>query len=253
MLWKAEADGTSFNFSNNGSYLRRNTSNTGNIGIGDKSGTARNNQWSYDASSEYLTVQTSNSTAYIGYNSSWTIDGTAVKTALYTTTPPPAPSTYTLITETSELVSGGTYLIVSADSGNYNKKDHGTVFAGDEAGTAVDVTAASGVITGVYADYEFVITASGSDYTLYGPNGYVTGNSSNSYSRYIQVSSSAVTMSLNMKSDLSDALVDGAFYFYYTKGSGSSASKEVLYLNSDGKYKIGGSGRKYGVYLYKKN
>lgn len=48
--------------------------------------------------------------------------------------------------------------------------------------------------------------------------------------------------------DSGDGLVSNAFYFYYTK----SNSKEVLYLNSDGKYKIGGSGRKYGVYLYKK-
>lgn len=60
-------------------------------------------------------------------------------------------------------------------------------------------------------------------------------------------------MSLTNATELSaatsgDGLVSNAFYFYYTK----SNSKEVLYLNSDGKYKIGGSGRKYGVYLYKK-
>jgi hypothetical protein len=257
MLWTAEVDGEKFNFSNNGIYLRRNSSNTGNIGIGEKSSTARNNQWSYNSSSEYLTVQTGSSTSNIGYigysSSSWSIGSTAVKTALYSTTPPPAPSTYTLITETSELVSGGTYLIVSSDANNYNGKDHGTLFAGDQAGTAVDVTATNGVITGAYADYEFVITASGSDYTLLGPNGYVTGNSGTSYSRYIQVSSSAVTMSMNradeVKQENDDGQVADAFYFYYLKDS----DKEALYLNSDGKYKIGGSGRNIGVYLYKKN
>jgi len=170
---------------------------------------------------------------------------------------PPAETTYTLITETSELVSGATYLIVSADSGNYNGKDHGTVFAGDQAGTAVAISASSGVITGDHSEYEFVISVSGENYTLYGPNGYVTGNSSTSYSRYIQVSSSSKTMLMgranDVKKDNTEGLVADAFYFYYNKTSGGSTSKEVLYLNSDGKYKIGGSGRKYGVYLYKKN
>ena len=163
-----------------------------------------------------------------------------------------APPTYTLITSASDLVSGATYLIVATDSGNYNNKGDKAAFVGDEAGNVEDVTAESGVITGDYSDCEFVITASGSDYTLYGPNGYVTGNSGTS--RYIQVSSSAVTMSLTDASTLStasssDGKVDDAFYFYYTK----DGSKEVLYLNADGKFKIGGSGRKYGVHLYKKN
>ena len=58
-------------------------------------------------------------------------------------------------------------------------------------------------------------------------------------------------MSLSMASDFTgtDGQVADAFYFYYTKDN----SKEVLYLNSDGKFKIGGTGRKYGVYLFKKN
>jgi hypothetical protein len=55
-----------------------------------------------------------------------------------------------------------------------------------------------------------------------------------------------------MAADNSEGLVSDAFYFYYTKNSSGSTSKEVLYLNSDGKYKMGGTGRKYGVYLYKK-
>ena len=167
-------------------------------------------------------------------------------------TTPQTTSTYVLIPSSMGVISGKNYLIVSADASNYNGADHKKAFAGDEAGTAGGVSASNGTITGNYSDYEFTITKSGSNYTLLGPNGYVTGNSSTSYSRYIQVSSSEVTMSLAMAADLSDALVSDAFYFYYTKTSGSSTSKETLYLNSDGKYKIGGTGRKYGVYLYMK-
>ena len=103
-----------------------------------------------------------------------------------------------------------------------------------------------------------MITAEGDAFVLEGPNGYVTGNSGTSYSRYIQLSSSKVTMSLTDAATLSaakdgDGLVEDAFYFYYTKTSYNSTSIEALYLNSDGKYKMGGTGRKYGVYLYKKN
>lgn len=164
---------------------------------------------------------------------------------------PPVTPTYTKV---SEITSGGTYLIVSTDSGNYNNKGQQTVFAGNQDGTAVEVNGTSGTITGNYSAYEFVITKKNNDYVLKGPNGYVTGNSSTSYSRYIQVSSSEVTMSLTTASDLKsadsgDGKVSDAFYFYYTKDS----SEEVLYLNTDGKYKIGGTGRQYGVYLYKKN
>jgi hypothetical protein len=259
LLWKAEADGGKFNFSNNGQYLRRNTSNTGNIGIGNKSNTARNNQWSYDATNEYLTVQGSGTSKYyLGYSTSWSI-GSSGTAALYSTTPPSDPSTYKLITEKGELESGATYLIVSSDSGNYNGLDHKSAFVGDTDGTAVDVSASEGVITGYYSAYEFVITLEGTDvYSLKGPNGYVTGNE-NSGSRYIQVSSSKVEMSLTDAATLqaatsTDGKVADAFYFYYTKTStDGSTSKEVLYMNSDKKFKIGGSGRKYGVYLYKKD
>lgn len=172
--------------------------------------------------------------------------GTASFTVTVTNSSAPV-YTYTQITAKSQLVSGATYLIVSADANNYNGLDHKKAFVGDADGNAADVNAANGVISGDYSDNEFVITASGENYTLYGPNGYVTGNE-NAGSRYIQVGTTAGTMSLNMKADLSDALVNDAFYFYYTK----SGSKEVLYMNADEKFKIGGSGRKYGVYLYMK-
>jgi len=176
------------------------------------------------------------------------LQGSASYTLTVKNTPP---STYIKV---NEITSGGTYLIVSTDANNYNGLGKMRAFAGDEAGSVVEVDGTSGTITGDYSSCEFIITESGSDYTLYGPEGYVTGNSSTSYSRYIQVSSSAVTMSLTSASELSsadskDGLVSDAFYFYYLKGS----SKEVLYLNSDKKFKIGGSGRKYGVYLYKKD
>lgn len=170
---------------------------------------------------------------------------------------PPTPSTPTY-TKVSEITSGGTYLIVSTDANSYSGQGQKKVFAGDQDGTAVTVDGTSGTISGNYSAYEFVITKKNNDYVLNGPNGYVTGNSSTSYSRYIQVSNSEVTLSLTTASALksassSDGLVSDAFYFYYTKTSGGSTSTEVLYYNSDGKYKIGGTGRKYGVYLYKKN
>ena len=171
--------------------------------------------------------------------------------------PTPTPTTtYSLITP-SEFVSGGTYLIVSADSGNYNSSDKTKAFAGDEDGNVVTVDGTSGTITGDFSACEFVITASGSNYTLKIGSNYVTGDQ-NSGSRYIRVNTTSGTMSLASATELSsassgDGKVADAFYFYYTKGSGSSATKEVLYLNKDSKYKIGGTGRQYGVYLYKKN
>ena len=164
--------------------------------------------------------------------------------------PEPTTPSYTKVTS---ITSGATYLIVSADAGNYNGADGTKAFTGDQNGTAATVNNAAGVITGDYSAYEFVISASGSDYTLLGPNGYVTGNA-NSGSRYIQVSSTAGTMSLSMASDFTgtDGQVADAFYFYYSKTSGTSTTKEVLYFNEDGAFKVGGTGRKYGVYLYKK-
>ena len=172
--------------------------------------------------------------------------GSASYTLMVTNTPPP---TYTKV---SEITSGATYLIVSTDINNYNGKGQKRAFAGDTSGSAVEVDGTSGTITGDYSACEFVITAEGEAYALNGPNGYVTGQSSTD--PYIQVSETKVTMSLTDAATLkaassSDGLVTDAFYFYYLKGS----STEALYLNTNGKFKIGGSGRKYGVYLYKKN
>ena len=216
-------------------------------------------------------VRTESNTSYnFSYSSSngYFQAGTSSSSNLYLykldngTTPvdpePPTPETptYSFITP-SDFVSGATYLIVSADSGNYNKSDKQKAFDGTTSGGVVTVADNGGTITGDFSACEFVITASGSNYTLKIGSNYVTGNQ-NSGSRYIQVSTTSGTMSLASATELSsadsgDGKVADAFYFYYTKGSGSSASKEVLYLNSDGNYKIGGSGRKYGVYLYKKN
>jgi len=214
-------------------------------------------------------VRTESNTSYnFSYSSSngYFQAGTSSSSNLYlykldngsTQPEPPTPETptYSFITP-SDFVSGATYLIVSADSGNYNKSDKQKAFDGTTSGGVVTVADNGGTITGDFSACEFVITASGSNYTLKIGSNYVTGNQ-NSGSRYIQVSTTSGTMSLASATELSsadsgDGKVADAFYFYYTKGSGSSASKEVLYLNSDGNYKIGGSGRKYGVYLYKKN
>ena len=350
-LWKATADDTAFKLTNSSQYLRCTISSSWgstsvSLSIGTASSTASNNQWTYDATNEYLKVAGSYYLYYSTSNSKWSlsnsqsdthvaalyklddgqpkaqhlafsdetvtfniygketpvaltdaptlsgakttvswnssnqnvaeVDGDGIVTvkavgattitataaaegrylsgtaSFVLTVTNEAPPTYTKVTS---ITSGGTYLIVSADAGNYNNADGTKAFVGDQNGTAATVNNAAGVITGDYSDYEFVISASGSDYTLHGPNGYVTGNSSNTYPRYIQVSTSEVTMSLSMASDFTgkDGQVADAFYFYYTKTSGDSTSKEVLYLNSDGKFKIGGTGRKYGVYLFKKN
>ena len=202
----------------------------------------------YSSSNSYFQVSTSSSSNMALYK----LDegGTTPDPG---TDPDPDPTTPTY-TKVTSITSGGTYLIVSADAGNYNHADGTKAFVGDQNGTAATVNNASGVITGDYSAYEFVITASGSGYTLLGPNGYVTGDA-NSGNRYIRVSSTAGTMSLSMASDFTgtDGQVADAFYFYYTKTSGGSTSKEVLYYNADEAFKIGGTGRKYGVYLYKKN
>ena len=202
----------------------------------------------YSSSNSYFQVSTSSSSNMALYK----LDevGTTPDPG---TDPDPDPTTpsYTKVTS---ITSGGTYLIVSADADNYNNADGTKAFVGDQNGTAATVNNAAGVITGDYSAYEFVITASGSGYTLLGPNGYVTGDA-NSRNRYIRVSSTAGTMSLSMASDFTgtDGQVADAFYFYYTKTSGGSTSKEVLYYNADEAFKVGGTGRKYGVYLFKKN
>lgn len=167
-----------------------------------------------------------------------------------------APPTYTKV---SEITSGATYLIVSTDYEDYNGLGQKRAFAGTTSGSMVEVDGTSGTITGDFEACEFVITAEGdATYSLKGPNGYVTGNSATD--PYIQVSESKVTVTLTDAATLkaatsTDGLVSDAFYFYYIK----SSSKEVLYLAKDKTdstkkyFKMGGSGRKYGVYLYKKN
>ena len=258
-----EATGSNFFMKAAGSYLYPSQSN-----LGAESSPTNSRALSITISNGKVTIKRNEYSHYLGFDSYFRRMGNDTgNLALYTvsdgTTPvtpdPPTPSTstYSLITP-SEFVSGGTYLIVSADSGNYNHSDKTKAFAGDADGSVVTVDGTSGTITGDFSACEFVITESGGNYTLKIGSNYVTGNQ-NSGSRYIQVSTTAGTMSLATAAEAPDpgktgeGLVADAFYFYYTKGSGSSASKEVLYLNSDGKYKIGGSGRKYGAYLFKKN
>jgi hypothetical protein len=215
-----------------------------------------------DAFYFYYLKGSSTEVLYLNSNGRFKIGGSGRKYGVYLyklndggTTPvtpdPPTPSTPTY-TQVSEITSGATYLIVSTDANNYNRYGQRRAFKGDTNGSVVELDGTSGTITGDYSACEFVITAEGENYSLKGPSGYVTGQSSTD--PYIQVSETKVTMSLTDAATLkaaasSDGLVSDAFYFYYLKGS----STEVLYLNSNGRFKIGGSGRKYGVYLYKKN
>ena len=138
---------------------------------------------------------------YLEGSASYTIEVTNVDPSTYT---------YSLIAP-GDFVSGGTYLIVSADSGNYNNMDKIAAFAGETDGSVVSVDGTSGTITGGdYTAYEYVITASGNSYTLKNGSNYLSG-SSTSGDRYIQIGTTATTMSLAYKADLSDALVTDAF------------------------------------------
>ena len=85
LLWTASADGDRYNFSNDSSFLVRNSNS---IVIGEKNSTARYNQWALD-DSNHLGAATGGTTLYtLGYDSSsstWTAkDGNSVNASLYT-------------------------------------------------------------------------------------------------------------------------------------------------------------------------
>ena len=89
LLWKASADGDRYNFSNDSSFLVRNSNS---IVIGEKNSTARYNQWALD-DSNHLGAATGGTTLYtLGYDSSsstWTAkDGNSVNASLYTAANP---------------------------------------------------------------------------------------------------------------------------------------------------------------------
>lgn len=85
LLWKASADGDRYNFSNDSSFLVRNSNS---IVIGEKNSTARYNQWALD-DSNHLGAATGGTTLYpLGYDSSsstWTTkESNSVNAFLYT-------------------------------------------------------------------------------------------------------------------------------------------------------------------------
>ncbi|MDY6417754.1 MAG: Ig-like domain-containing protein, partial [Bacteroidales bacterium] len=73
-LWAATASGTSFNLTNSGQTLRRNSSN---LQIGNASGTESNNQWTYDAANDHLMVSGNYYLYYSTGNSRFSISTTA--------------------------------------------------------------------------------------------------------------------------------------------------------------------------------
>ena len=94
-LWTATADGSAFTLTNNEKFLRRATSGYGynqttTLSIGSASGTASNNQWTYDAEHNYVM----SGTYYLFYstdNSAFSISTTQSDShvaTLYTTTRP---------------------------------------------------------------------------------------------------------------------------------------------------------------------
>ena len=92
VLWTAVADGDTFNFTNNDQYLRRPSSGSS-VGIGNKSSTADNNQWYYDADNQHVTIKHTSSssgsttTYYLKYNTSWDLSTSTGNTLLYTKEP----------------------------------------------------------------------------------------------------------------------------------------------------------------------
>lgn len=180
----------------------------------------------------------------------------ASNTASYTlTVTNVAPPTYTLISSVDDLVSGGSYLIVSAysksDDASY---DHKKLFKGTTDGAAEDVTPVSGVITGDYSSYEFVISKkdnSENEYYLKIGNSYLT-SSSNASTPFIVLSSSAASLKLTTEKTTDAPYREFAFAY---KKSDSKPNETLYYSNdsSDNCFKVGNSGYKYGVHLYKKN
>lgn len=266
LLWKAEADETFFNFVNNGQYLRRNTSNTGNIGIGEKSGTARNNRWSYNSTNQQLSVNGSSSSTkyYLGYSSSaWSI-GSSGNVSLYTTDPgsnpgggddpEPTTFTYTKISGVDDLVTGtylivdktDTYLFNASGSNNGGYSNLGSTTGISKDGSTITLTETLATAS------EFVFTRSGDNLTIKQVGGTHAGQymfaSSSTSNTFIGFQASENNFTINVQTGT--ALI----YFCTTKGSSNA---EYLYKKSaDSYFKLGGSGAPggsdAGVYLYKK-
>lgn len=177
-----------------------------------------------------------------------------------------APQTYTLVTN-GQITDGGTYLIVSALSNHSTNGVAGTpvdtyahklIFAGTTDGSYVSVNpaASNGVITGDYSDYEFVISKKANDsnntYEFSGKNGYLYWTSSGN--TYIGMGTQSNS---NLRLDTSVTAATGnenAFFFGAVKTNATEIS-EYLYHNDSGSgsFKIGGTGKSCGVYLYKKD
>ena len=166
-----------------------------------------------------------------------------------------APPTYTLISSVDDLVSGGTYLIVSAYSKNDDASfDNKKIFKGTTNGATEDVIPVSGVITGDYSDYEFVISKkadSEDEYYLKIGDSYLTSSSSAS-TPFIVLSSSAASLKLTTEKTTDAPYRE--FSFAYKK-SDTKPNETLYYSNgsSDNCFKVGESGYKYGVHLYKKD
>ena len=89
LLWESSADGSAFNLTNDGKYLRRSSSS---LSIGSKSSTASNNRWTYDAGNNYLMVAGSYYLYYsTGSTANFTISSSSSSShvaTLYSTTRP---------------------------------------------------------------------------------------------------------------------------------------------------------------------
>ena len=179
-----------------------------------------------------------------------------------------APPTYTLISGQSELVTG-TYLIVSVN--NKNKALKGGTGDGADRGAVVSTVdspfSTNGntiTISGDASDYEYVITRTDNSITVNGKLGYLmldrsktnTNYNTTTYIGFEATVSSSSTFTVNTNPGTNNSGEDAVFF----SARYDNSSDEYLYYNTNGYFKLGGSGKpssennKYGgVLLYKKN
>lgn len=204
------------------------------------------------------TIKRSQYSHYLTYSSYFLRGGSDTNNlALYkltdgSSTIPDDPVTATY-TKASAVTVNGTYLIVSSTDDR--------VFKGATDGSYVSVSPVNNVITdsnGSMAAYEFTVEKSGDNYYLKFNDGkYLAcdyGNNGNSTTGICYIDTQAqVTYPYAL------TVNDGTFFFSTTQMTTTSETNQIIYYkpadaggNGTDRFKIGGTGNKYGVHLYLK-
>ena len=160
----------------------------------------------------------------------------------------PNPDDTHVYARASSVTLGGTYLIVSASDD--------LVFKGMTNGSFAGVSPVDGVITdsdGTLSAYEFTVEGDGSDYYFkFNDGNYLIcdywgseGNSSTGL-RYVG-SQTDITYPFALTAS------EGTFFFSTTMVNSTDLTPQFLYYKSaDNVFKLGASGKDYGVHLYLK-